>query len=89
MPVGWVGISATNTRDAGIPIVNGTIAFLPVNNSGTPISFRSAGGTGAAATATFGVVIASQSPGSGYSGSWTCTVAGGTISLRRRLARPL
>ena len=81
IPTGYVGIYGTNTADAsGNVVANGTISFQPVSNSGTPISFRAAGGTGASATATFGVVIDAQTPGSGYSGSWSCTVTGGTYT---------
>lgn len=80
VPYGWVDVYGNNTMDSGGLIENGTILFAPVNNLGQPISFRSAGGTGATAAASFGITIASQSPGSGYSGSWSCAVNGGTYS---------
>jgi hypothetical protein len=80
VPVGWVQVTAANTMDAGVVIANGTVAFQPVNNNGQPISLRVAGGYGAAATAKFGVIIAAQTPGSGYSGSWACAVNGGTYT---------
>jgi len=80
VPVGWVQVSATNQMNGGALVASGTVNFYPVNNSIQPLSLRVAGGTGAAATATFGVGIISQTPGSGYSGSWTCTVVGGTYS---------
>jgi hypothetical protein len=87
IPTGYVGVTGTNTADAGGNVVaNGTISFQPVSNNGSPISFRAAGGTGAAATATFGVVIDTQTPGAGYGGSWTCSVTGGTYTTQATCA---
>ncbi len=81
VPTGYVLVSGSNTTDAsGNVVENGTISFQPVDNSGNALSFRIAGGTGARATAVFGVTIAAQSPGAGYSGSWTCAVNGGTYT---------
>jgi hypothetical protein len=80
VPAGWVNVWAANTMDGGALIQNGTIAFQPVNNAGQPIGFRAAGGNGATATAIFGVTIASQTPGSGYGGTWSCAVTGGTYT---------
>jgi hypothetical protein len=80
VPTGWVQVTSTNQRDAGVLVANGTVSFQPVNNSVVAISFRAAGGYGAGATAKFGVIIGSQTPGSGYSGSWSCAVNGGTYT---------
>jgi hypothetical protein len=66
--------------NGGVLVASGTVQFAPVNNSGQPISVRVAGGTGALATASFGVTIASQTPGSGYSGSGSCAINGGTYT---------
>jgi hypothetical protein len=82
VPAGYVLVNTLNlgANTSNGVVQNGTISFQPVNNLGQPISFRTAGGLGAKATAQFGVTITTQSPGSGYSGSWSCTVAGGTFS---------
>jgi hypothetical protein len=40
-PVGFVTVSASDVQDSiGALVSNGTISFTPVNNSGTPISYR-------------------------------------------------
>lgn len=39
--VGYTQVSAANVTDSsGVPLVNGTISFAPVNNAGQPISYQ-------------------------------------------------
>lgn len=51
VPLGYVQVSGTYIGDSsGVPVANGTIAFAPVNDEGTPISYQ-VNGKGQAITA--------------------------------------
>jgi hypothetical protein len=66
-PYGYMNLYGTNIVNlSGTPEVSGTIYLQPVNNSGTPISYRVGQG--------YGAVITCYESGGGVTG---CSVAGG------------
>jgi hypothetical protein len=69
---GYTVVSSAHLQDAaGNPVSNATIEFTPVNQDGTPVSFRTATGT------TVAHPVSTQV----YGGSFTITLADTTLTL--------